>query len=206
MIRNFTTVFILFALLNLSVTSFGQTEKGNMILGGAIDLESTTFTQDNRSDQKTFSFNFNPAVSYLVVDNLAVGLVMPISTSKQTQDGYENRKSQSIAVGPKLRYYIPFDRLAVFPEISYTIGGGKLAAPYFDFDTGATSVRTEKYGLSNVSIGFGLSYFLNRNIAIESIVSYNKIKRDYDNNNTIDPETSTLAFDIGFQIYFQTKK
>jgi long-subunit fatty acid transport protein len=206
MIRNFTTVLFINFLLSVTIVSFGQTEKGNMLLGGGIDLGSTTYKRDNASDQKVFSFNFNPGVSYFVSDNLSVGLRVPFSYSKLNQDTFDDEKSSSISFGPMVRYYIPFNQLAIFPEVSYVAGAGKFEGRYFDPILGSVVSSTNKYNVSNFNIGLGLAYFLNNNVAIESVLSYNVVKTEYDSDSFSDTETLSVGFDIGFQIYFQTKK
>ncbi|MTI40126.1 outer membrane beta-barrel protein [Fulvivirga lutimaris] len=206
MIRNFTTALFINFLMSVSIVSFGQTEKGNMLLGGGIDLGSTTYRYDNFEDQKVFSLNINPGLSYLLTDNVALGIILPISFSNQTQNGLADRKSQSLAFGPKLRYYIPFDRWAVFPEIEYTMGIGQFDTFIFDTTAGGLILSNEKYSTSNLSIGAGLTYFLSQSIAVESILSYNKSYTNYDSDGLSDLETTSIGFGVGFQIYFQTKK
>ncbi|MEQ8243370.1 outer membrane beta-barrel protein [Fulvivirga sp.] len=206
MIRNFTTTFILCSLLALSTVSLGQTEKGNLLLGGGIDLGSTTYKRDIINDQKVFSLNINPGLSYLVTDNFALGINLPISISNQSQDDFADRKSQSIAVGPKLRYYIPFNQWAIFPEVSFALGGGEIETPNFNGGIGGVSTITTKYSTSDFKVGVGITYLISHSIGIESTLSYNIINTEYDVESFIDLETSSIAFNTGFQIYFQTKK
>lgn len=203
MIRNLT---IISALLILPFVSYGQTEKGSLLLGGGIDLGSTTYKRDNFNDQKVFSLNINPGLSYFVADNVALGIILPISIYNQTQDGSAETKSQSLAFGPTLRYYFPFNRMAVFPLVSYRIGGGKLEAPTFDPVVGSVIVQNEKYATSNFKVGAGLAFFLSNSVALEAILSYNKTNTDYDSDLLLDLETTSVGFDLGFQIYLQANK
>ncbi len=197
------TFFII--LILIPAFTYAQTEKGNILLGGGIDLSNTTYERESFSNQETFSLNFNPKLSYFILDNLALGITLPISYSKQNSNNNDN-KTTSISIGPALRYYFTFDRLAIFPELRYSAGGGNLDGPYFDISQGNVVSGTIKFKQSNFNAGLGLAYFLNKNIAFETILSYNKIKTEYDNDSYSDLETSSLGLDIGFQIYLQTKK
>lgn len=208
MIRNFTTVLFINFLLSVTIVSFGQTEKGNMLLGGGIDLSNTKFDNDDFNQRETFVLSLNPSISYLVIDNFAIGVNIPFSYSKLSIDGNDARRSSNVSIGPKVRYYFDFDRIAVFTEMSYSVGSGEVEMTFIDVLSGEKNAITEKYSSSIFDAGLGLSYFLNKNIALESIFSYNQRKTNYDNDSfsNSDSDQSSISLKIGMQVYLQTRK
>jgi hypothetical protein len=73
---------LLLCILISSFTLHAQTQKGNQLIGGSFSVEHRTtevkyFDQANaigNNDGKTNSFNIGPSYSYLVADNLGLGV------------------------------------------------------------------------------------------------------------------------------------
>jgi len=88
-----------------SFQTMAQTEKGNFLVGGnigfsQIESESVTPFFGNKVKSKVFTFNFNPNISYLIIDNVAAGLVLPYAYSKRDTEAGDV-KSNSFSNGRK---------------------------------------------------------------------------------------------------------
>lgn len=64
-----------------------QTEKGNFVISGSVGLNYTNLktTADNMNDNNVKSFSIGPSVSYFVVDNLYLGLIVVMAQTHNPQ-------------------------------------------------------------------------------------------------------------------------
>lgn len=199
-----TTILILCAYI-----SRAQTEKGGLLLGGNIALNSSKIDRAGPSDSDIFTFNIDPRFSYFVIDRLAVGIQIPMNWRKSDTGGVTS-ESSSYLVGPSLRYYLSLsEKITLFPELTYAYGLTSISNLFFD--NNSATLRTTKYDgtLSQLKVGAGINYFLNSNIGIESVVGYSlssyDYEVDYDSIAPIDNDNvqSDLFLAIGFQIFFR---
>ena len=102
--------FLTFSYANLEA----QTESGNFLFGGSSKLGfSSTKTKlsaegESYDYSKTKAFNFSPQIGYFVIDGLAFGVEIPITSQVEEIDfiGQEmTRKSIAYAFAPFARYY-----------------------------------------------------------------------------------------------------
>lgn len=206
------TYFLFFALVCFAQNSYSQLQKGNILLGGSIGLGNSEYkilssSPSNFGTQKTFSFNFNPEISYLLFERLSLGIVFPLSYSRtKFSDIDPTSKSTTYAVGPKLRYYFPFGNWAVFPEVHYTLGRQMHKFSNYSFTSGSLEDQKATTKTNNLKVGVGLAYFINRHVGIEGVFSYQK--NEFDNEDFFGPDTETTSinFNIGLQVYLGKKE
>lgn len=161
--------------LSLLLVGFSYSQKtasGTFMASGSIGLafnteksfDGTTTTTDGKSSL----INFNPTIGYFVIDGLAVGAGINISTSSYKWDGSaDQNKTSSLAFAPFVRYYTD---MGLFGHGSVSLGSGKNK---FTQDNGGTVTTSEtKFGLFGFEIGGGFAYFLNDNVAIEPLLVY----------------------------------
>ena len=193
--------FLTALLLSYSIALFSQIEKGTLMLGGSagFSTSSSEFALDGGNREYTSrSISFSPNVGMFVADRFAIGLTLPIhaSQTKGSSSGYEGSNT-NLGIGPSFRYYFPLaDDWALFPELAYVYQSSKTKITALDQNTGMLYEETYKAKSSNINLGVGLSYFLNKSIGLEGILDYNIYTSEGTNTS------GTLAFAVGFQIYF----
>ena len=161
------------ALCFVSMTAvFAQTEKGDWLVGGNVSL--------NTASENTL-VTISPSAGYFFLNNFAAGALVSYSHSKTGVI-----RSTSFAVGPVARYYFgkmenPF-RTFVIGDI--TFGSNK-----------SVNGTTTTVNSSNYLLGVGGAYFINGNVALETIAGYSHSKlKDIDGSGG-------FALNIGFQVY-----
>jgi outer membrane protein len=162
-------------LLLSSATAFSQTEKGAVLVGGALSFQTTS----NNS-----SFVLNPNVGFFPFNNFAFGLGTNFNYSKQG-----DIKSNQVGIGPFLRYYVGKTQTKPFitTEISYL---------HRKFETSLTESSSNGFGFL---LGLGFAAFVNETVAIEGLTGYNYS----DFNDASSASGFTMRF--GFQLYFNRK-
>lgn len=192
--------FLIITLILTSALATAQTEKGRFLVGGSLGFKSTKINYDQGSDYESFGYNISPVVSYFIVDELAVGMSVPYGYDKSTSNNRET-VSNTISFGPSLRYYIPFGKSAIFPTVSYSFGKLTTEGPVFDPLSGSVQERVVESNINTLILGAGYTYFLNKNIGLEAILSYLNRNIDYESNIFNGSQESSFNFNIGFQIY-----
>lgn len=132
-----------------------------------------------------FQTHLSPSFGYFLVKNWSVGGNVSGSFA-QHRAGTAKESTIGSGLGLYSRYYIPMsEKLLLFGELrgsAFTnqITGGSFSSPVY-----------------SISPGVGLSYFLTRNIAIESTISYSKALGSV--------SRGALGLNLGFQIYLNRK-
>jgi hypothetical protein len=196
---------IVIALTTFSTVTFAQVEKGSWIVGGAM-----SFSRVKRSYQiptygaisRAISFSISPDLLYFPIDRLAVGLYVPF-THSATLGLDPNSKNTSIALGPSIRYYLRLsENCFLFPEVSYNYGWYINKGMQYDRASQELFYGRSVSTQNSFKVGGGVTYFLNKNIGIEGVLSYNRSEftseEIYVFNNT---RSRSLLFNVGFQMY-----
>lgn len=164
----------IFLIITVAISAQSQTTKGLWIVGGSFSFNHVN---------KVTSISLAPNGGYLCTDHLAVGTGIGIST------GYSNNYNYfSTGLYPFVRYYLgqkqlqPFGSLATGTNYSH-----------FKNDDESYYGNNRKDWVFYLSIGVGVSYFLNENAAIEGQIGY-----------SFSGETTFINF--GFQIYLGNRK
>ena len=169
---------VIIALAFLSLQSYAQTKKNNLMIGGNIGYSSTKTSSLN---VKNTTLNISPTVGYFVGDNLAVGVNLNYS-----QEKFASITQSLFSFGPFARYYFgEHDKLKPFGQIGLGLFSGNHQVNF----------NNTKITGSSYHIGLGTAYFLTKNVALEGMLQYQKTNPKEGSNSNI------LALKIGFQIH-----
>lgn len=168
-------------LLMLSLTAFGQLEKGTFLLGGGVGFGSSNSSSNNGdfySETKNSNFNFSPDAGYFFKDNWVLGISLPFAWSNTTSSSFSSpgamelsseSKNSSQGVAPFVRGYFPFgEKLSAF---------GQVQAGYFHnsstlIPNGNEDATTGKDTNSfNAVASLGLTYFPKKWLGVNLSVS-----------------------------------
>lgn len=175
----------------MAVMAFGfasaqeTTTEGGFTQGDIFISGSVGYGTDKTGDAKESTFNFSPKAAYFVTNNIAVGVNLGYTSTKDETSPQEV-KTNSFEAGAFGRYYFtPASKFSIF---------GQLAAGYVTNKTEVEGQGEYKSNGFNVGVAPGVSYFLSKNFAIEAtfgILGYNTSKPD------VDGAESTDSFNIG---------
>ncbi|MGC4021072.1 MAG: outer membrane beta-barrel protein [Cyclobacteriaceae bacterium] len=203
----------------MATSSFSQIEKGSFLLGGSLGFTDSkienpnSFSLSSYQSQKEVSVTVSPNVSYFVINKLSVGL-MPSYTFSSTSVSYSSDlKTNTFSIGPVVRYYFPYKSWALFPEVSFSLGVSNISDGYYNSPSSEIIVKNSAK-INSIKAGVGMTYFLTRNIGLEGKLFYQKTETTYDNLYLVrgvqtvyfaDNTTSSIAFNLGVQVYFSRK-
>lgn len=187
----------------LTFAAYGQTDKGKLLIGGGSTLDfsslnSTWKTDDDEGDAgKMTELEFSPQIGYFVIDNLAVGVELPITYSSETDEDDYKYSTTAIALAPFVRYY--FGTTNIKPYLHGSAGYGTMKMKE-DPPGGASD--DEFVGMFIYSLGGGLGIFLNEKVSLDIGLGYvsasAKPEEDYDVNFRV--IGSGFGIGIGFAI------
>ena len=167
--------------LTIGSTSFAQTEKGSLMVGGGFSLMYVNDVLD---------VTLQPEAGIFVADNFAVGagvlLRELIVFGGANQTGF--------TAGPFFRYYFGDGKFRPFLNTSVTGG------------LSVVSNSDEKYKVVNWSAGPGVSIFLTKSVSLDLMLRYlgewYKYTSPFWGDYTPDVNHA-LLFSVGFQVFFQ---
>ncbi len=154
-----------------------QTEQGGWVIGTTTNLTFSSTNIDGVDDNSS-SFNLSGQAGYFLIDNLAAGLTLGLSSVKQG-----DFKTSSTNIGPFARYYV---NGTFYAGAGYTVSSGKS-------ESGSTTIS--EFDGGNLLLEAGYPIWIVDNVAIEPGISYTSGSGDIDR--------STLAVAVGFRLYFQ---
>ena len=170
----------LIAVAGLAFTTQAQTEKGNFLLGGNLELN----TDKNDGAAKTdLNFSVVPSVGYFFTNNFAVGTGIGYEYAK-TYNATTSAKSTAFVVSPFLRGYKGInDQFKFFGQLSVPMafGHNKIGDA-----NGDNFVKTGNNNSVGVALSPGISFFPSKKFGIESSVngiSYNDYRAEDANGN-----------------------
>lgn len=174
-------VLITFFVTAVMTASFAQFSQGTFLVGGTTGLGVNFLTAKSKAggttstDGKSTSFSLEPTAGYFVIDNLALGAGIGLSTSSFKPDGGGTKSTSSaILLSPFARYY--FDKF--YAQGTFQFGSSK-----DKYTNGGTSI-TDKNGLSGWSIAGGYALLLNESVALEPQIGYGSFtSKDNDTDN-----------------------
>jgi outer membrane protein W len=167
----------------LSISSYGQVEKGDFLLGGTGGV-----LFQKRDDLSIKTITLNPNIGYFATDKIATGMNVSVRLIYTKQRAH-TRTHTVMGIAPFLRYYfLKKDKYALFGLASIGLTKGERS----DYDNAIAITRTQA--------GLGFTYFLNKNIGLETILAYNNTKYQNAPNSTFN-----INLNVGFQIYFGGK-
>ncbi|MBG8554478.1 outer membrane beta-barrel protein [Hymenobacter guriensis] len=203
--------FLFLLLLSSGGAVQAQISAGTTLLSGAINYssrkqEATTGAFGTPPPPtKESQFSFSPTAGYFVADNLALGLMLTVSSGQVNRvdyDSYTGRYREQeinfhgLAVGPMVRYYkFLGDNFAFYGQVGagYSSSGSEMEG---------SPIETSNKGVY-AALTPGLVYFPVPKVGLE--VTLNGIryaslkeKTDYGNNNT--QEITNTGFDFGLGV------
>jgi hypothetical protein len=182
-------IFLSF-LICLASNVIAQTEKGNYLIGG-----SASFQASKNGDTNSKSLSLSPNISYFLANRFAVGIITPLSISDNTAPS-SSLSSKSYSIGPTVRYYFPIsEQWAIFPQLDYTYQWTELRIDQFNLGPGDLKSTATVF-----RINMGITYFITRNVGLESILYYQNTNADPSAGGSL---TSGTAYGLrfGLQIY-----
>ena len=163
-------------LANILYTVNAQTEKGDWIVGGRVDL--------NTGENST-QIRFNPGAGIFVIDNLAIGGNFGIDYAKSG-----DLKTTTFGVGPFARYYFTKSNAKPLVHTAFNYISSKAKGP-------STSITNN--GINFLAAG-GVALFINPNVAVEILAGYSHTKyKDFDGSGGFN-------LGIGFQVYLSKRQ
>ena len=170
------SVIVTLLMLFVSFLINAQTDQGDWIVGGRLDL--------NTGENST-RIGINPNAGIFVADNFAVGGNFLIDYSKSG-----NVKSTDFGIGPFLRYYFLKGTTKPLIHTSFRYLSSKVKGPSFSSTNNG----------SNFLIAGGVAVFINENVAIETLAGYARTKyKDFD-------ASGGFSLGIGFQVYLTKRQ
>jgi outer membrane protein len=172
--------------------------KGTKLLGGSTNVNVNFLTEKTKVDGtssttgKTTIIAIQPMAGYFIMDDLAVGAGLDLSSSTFKADGSSSKnKSSSISLSPFARYY--FDKI-------YVQGGFQVGSQKTEYTFGGTTTST-KESIFGWSLLGGYCIFLNESVTFEPQVGYGSVSyktKDSDNKDI----SSGLFLRLGVYVYF----
>jgi len=170
------------------------TDKGHFIVDGSIFLS----TNNSKSEQdgfntksNAFGFGISPKAAYFIADRFALGLETSFNYTDNEFTNTNGDKSSSnitaISVGPFVRYYL---MNGIFGQASLGFGTSNSESNGFE----------NKSDFFRYQLGVGYAIFLNQNISLEPIISYQYGKNTSD-QSTFETTNNGFTLGAGFTIY-----
>ena len=184
--RTILYCFLVAVLIGTARTTNAQTEKGKILLGGQSSLEFTSFsskwkTDNNSGDNGKIRYlDIIPQVGYFIANNLAVGLEIPYSFSKEIDED-NSYTTYSFSVVPFARYY--FGKAKLKPYLHGGIGPGWGKNKSVIFKSPDIEVSTN---LLAYELGGGLGIFINEHVSLDLGLGYASASSKW-----VDPNTNT---------------
>ncbi|MGB1247667.1 MAG: outer membrane beta-barrel protein [Chitinophagales bacterium] len=167
-------VQVLLIAIVVATMAFAQPEKGNIYLGGNLNIgfggSKTEVGSTSTDGPKTFNFGISPKVGYFISDKLSVGLDLGynMNSSKLEVDPTTTTTTSSmIGTGVFARYHIfPVEKFGFFFEgnVGASFGGNNTKT-----ETSGTTNEYKKslFGI-NAGISPGLAIYFSKKVAFEA--------------------------------------
>ncbi|MBI5914292.1 MAG: outer membrane beta-barrel protein [Bacteroidetes bacterium] len=171
-----TRILLLNTALLCAFSTFAQTEKGNILLGGTagfdIEFERTA---------NYVTIDAQPQIGFFVTDNLALGGSLLLQNAKRG----DYFSSTSFGIAPFGRYYFGASTTKLFVQAQVGYITNKFESEIGGFDITSDGVY--------FGFGPGVTFFLNSRVAIEGVLAYTNYGGDFDHEN--------FGLRIGVQVY-----
>jgi hypothetical protein len=188
---------LLLFISGLSLSLFAQIDKpikkGNVLLGGYVGAGySTSKSDQSDSNDKYYYLSFSPGMGYFLIDNLAVGLSLPLSYDLSEYSNYTSETFR-IGLGSYLKYY---SDKGIFLGLEISLLGS-----FNDNEFGSEfSSSTYKYLVYEINPCIGYAIFMNQKVSLETSLNY-QYQRMVSDVSSIKTKYNRLFINIGFQIF-----
>ncbi len=162
-----------------------QTEKRSLMLGAGL---ASIGSYVNPYSSGSSYFNIYPTVGYFVKDNLALGATLSVGFAVNHGGG----TSVQFGLSPYIRPYFSKteSRAKMF---------GEAALGFYGYTVSGSNFSVDDY-VATATVGAGFSYFLTRNVSLESILRVSGTTLVDDVEFHYQPSVN-----FGFQIYLNPK-
>jgi outer membrane protein W len=186
-------ITLLCLLLSTTIVTTAQIKKGQFLVGGSISFESVKNEGSNAVNYKTTNLFISPNIGYFIIEKLAGGVRLNVTSYKQ--DLPFDHNVTVISMSPFVRYYFlpAVKKVNAFIDLGYLNTKTKFRdnttqPPY----TNSYTERSNGY-----SISAGPAIFLNDHVSLEFTVGYRHLTAD----NQYNVESSTVTSALGLQIH-----
>ncbi|TVP46244.1 MAG: hypothetical protein EA341_13980 [Mongoliibacter sp.] len=197
--------------LLISVSVYGQTEKGRMLLGagthigfsngiGMMDMYFSNSTREfaDGSSEKSSSYNifFAPKVGYFLTNNLAAGVDLALGWGSReiflNAFAFE-AKNSLFGAGPFVRYYVPKGKILPFAEVNSIFGNQRTRTDFVGESVSNTSV-------TSLGGGLGLALLLGERSSFDLLLNYSSNRANFESDGFYTRE-NVLGLKFGFTIF-----
>ncbi|MBX7205411.1 MAG: hypothetical protein K1X81_08315 [Bacteroidia bacterium] len=187
--RNFR-LFAAVAILFFPILVSAQTERGTQLVGANVNLDSKNIDTGAVRNLGSSTYNLNLRYGRFFANNFAAGVALPLTFSKIDQ-----QSNLSWGAGPFIRYYSPFEDEEGSGSKLFLLLEARATYNQNTFEDKALKLKRETsyFGAGG---GFGIIYFVNESVGIESLLDYNYLA-SLNNSN----KSAGFSLNIGFQIY-----
>ncbi|MBU0558452.1 MAG: outer membrane beta-barrel protein [Bacteroidota bacterium] len=175
-----------FLFLSVSVIAQSPISQGTINLNGNLSFSSQSYEEgdDNRNN-----LSLNPQVGYFFFDNISFGL--SLSYNRISLGSVSNT---NWGIGPSIRYYFEVEKVKPFVSIGY------LYTETFN------SSNDDKWKGNQFNFTGGIDYFITKNVALESTISYNinndKLPESYKGlYKSLDQKSNTFQVGVGINFF-----
>ena len=189
----FSLLFISVLVLQANAQIEKPITKGSFRVGGSFDfsIDKSNYVTDDgliAVEREHTIFEGTIGFGYFIFNKFSIGIELDYIINR-TDYGQSISTSDEVIIGPTIRYYT---KVGIFAK----------GAVEFGYYYWGPKIDQIKYRNFLWDIGIGYSLFLNKNIALESIVSYSELRKTAIEKDYSDREIRGFNMTIGFQIYF----
>ena len=193
------TLFCVFGIFNYANA---QLQEGNYMIGsdlgsGLINVGSSGLFGFNfgLNDGAGYNVGISPKAGYFISDNFLVGAIVNLGFTKSPENDGESTKTTVYGIQALSRYYLSPGEAG----IDNFTKNGKF---FLEANAGVAGINIKDGPTTNgfaFGVGPGYSYFLNRNVALETSVKYNGLVGG--GNTTYQ---NSIGLNLGFQFFLSS--
>ena len=182
----------------LGVGAYAQFGKGTMMVGGSFGANFKTnkskYDGNTNTNGKYADVSFDPQFGIFVINNLALGGGLGMSTSAYNDDDSDYKDvTNEFTIQPMARFYVD---PGIFFQGKLMFGGAKSKVT----NNGDTDITD--YAVNGWSLSAGYAYLLNNVVAIEPQIGYGA--KGYRNKDSdVRSVDGGIFLRVGFQIYLR---
>jgi len=210
---------VLFVLLLMSSFCLAQeeeerteepTEKGNWLIGaGSNFFFNSTNSKIETAEQdldagNTLNITLGAGGGYFIIDNLLVGVELPVSFSRFKDDDIDfERKITSFIASPFVRYYFNGSNIRPFVQANIGFGSSKTTIEDNSVSPNPDPVFQASESKSTVfqySVNGGIAIFINDKVSVDLGVGYSQTNSEPEDSD-LKFKNSTIGFLAGFNIF-----
>lgn len=167
-----------------SCAAFSQINKGQWLVGGTASFSSNN---QETADLKETNIEISPNLGYFILNKLAAGVRVGLTSDRISVDGSFVNKTKSQSIAPFIRYYLLPNGQKVNVLLDASYQHTRIEHP----------VEPVRIGKANgFSVAAGPAFFLTPNVALEFTLGYSQMKQQ-----DSDYKINTFKTGLGFQIH-----